>query len=537
MKLSSIQHLELHPISNIQQPVPPFKNFETMLKKLIVLVTLLWSLGACTKDFKTINVNPNAPSSVPLDYLLAQSTLLITGEGGDPGYRSWRTNIIYAAMMMQHMSSVEVGFYRGTVYTFQGDLSAAWFERAYPNSIKNLVNLIELAKADPRNVNILSMARILRVIEMGVLTDVYGDVPYSEAGYGAITGTFSPKYDPQKDIYADLLKELEEAGNALSTSAYIPAKADFVFAGDMNKWKRAANSLMLRFAMRMQKVDAAAAQAWAKKATDRGVMAGNDDSFSVKFSNTGAGTNSNPNSWNMISTGRGIVTADNIQWGKTFIDAMKARRDPRLPVISTLKSGDRTAANQVGLPSGVDATTILALPVKERTLYSRPAPNTYALDNPQFVMTYAESELLRAEAIERGWATGTAKQAYDNALVAGVKQINSYGGTLTDADGAAYLAANPYPTSGTLDAKLEAIHTEYWMVTGSLFNHIEAWSNWRRTGLPRLVPVNYPGNETGGQIPRRLRYSQGEYGVNPNIDVANTRQGPDVFMTRIWWDK
>ncbi|MCY7352646.1 MAG: SusD/RagB family nutrient-binding outer membrane lipoprotein [Cytophagaceae bacterium] len=508
-----------------------------MLRKLIVLTALLWTLGACTKDFETINVNPNAPSAVPLDYLLAQSTLLITGEGGDPGYRSWRTNIIYASMMMQHLSSVEVGFYRGTVYTFQGDLSAAWFERAYPNSIKNLVNLIELAKQDPKNVNILSMARILRVIEMGVLTDVYGDVPYSEAGYGALTGTFSPKYDAQKDIYAGMLKELEEAGTALSTTAYIPKTADLVFGGDMTKWKRAANSLMLRFAMRMQKADAPAAQTWAKKATDRGLMASNDDSFSVKFANTGAGNNSNPNSWNMIGTGRGIVTADNIQWGKTFIEAMKTRKDPRLTVVSALKTGDRIAASQLGLPSGTDATMLATLPVNNRSLYSRPAPNMYALNNPQFVMTYAESELLKAEAIERTWATGTAKQAYDNALVAGIKQISSYGGTLTDADGATYLSSNPYPASGTLDAKLEAIHTEFWMVTGSLLNHIEAWSNWRRTGYPKLTPVNYPGNETNGQIPRRLRYSQSEYGVNPGIDVAISRQGADLFTTRMWWDK
>jgi hypothetical protein len=74
-------------------------------------------------------------------------------------------------------------------------------------------------------------------------------------------------------------------------------------------------------------------------------------------------------------------------------------------------------------------------------------------------------------------------------------------------------------------------------MNGSLLNHIESWSNWRRTGLPKLTPVNYPGNETNGQIPRRLRYSQGEYGVNPNIDVANGRQGADLFTTKIWWDK
>ncbi len=511
-----------------------------MFRKIAIVMALILTLGACTKDFETINVNPNRPSSVPLDYLLAQSTLMIAGEGGDPGYRSWRTNIIYAAMMMQHMSSIEVGFYRGTVYTFQGDLSAAWFERAYPNSIKNLVNLIELAKKDPKNVNITSMARILRVIEMATLTDIYGDVPYSEAGYGALTGVFSPKYDEQKAIYADMLKELDEAGAALSTSAYIPTASDFVFGGDMTKWKRATNSLMLRLAMRMQKADAAAAQSWAKKAVDRGLMNNNDDTFSLKYVvGTTAGANSNPNSWNMAAIGRGIVTADNIQWSKTYIDAMTRRKDPRLSVVSALKSGDTTPEKQLGLPIGTDATMLGALagPLNSRANYSRPAPNMYALGNSYHIMTYAESELLKAEAIERTWATGTAKTAYDNALVAGVQQLNVYGGTITAAQAAAYLAANPYPASGTIDAKMEAIHTELWMTTGATLNHMEAWNNWRRTGYPKLTPVNYPGNETNGQIPRRLRYSQGEYGVNPGIDVANTRQGPDLFTTRMWWDK
>ena len=507
-----------------------------MLRKIVLFVAFVFSLNSCTEDFESINVNPNAPSQVPIDYLLAQATLQITGEGGDPGYRSWRTNFIYASMMMQQMSSIEVNFYRGTVYTFQGDLSAAWFERAYPNSIKNLVNLIEVAKKDAKNVNILSMARILRVIELGLLTDIYGDVPYSEAGYGALTGIFSPKYDPQKDIYADILKELEAAGSAMSAASYMPAKSDFIFAGDVNKWKRAANSLMLRFAMRMQKVDAAGAQAWAKKAIDRGLMNANDNSFSVKFENTGSGNNANPNSWNMTPQGRGIVTADNIQWGKTFIDLMKSRKDPRLAVISTLKSGDKTPVNQIGLPIGHDAAMLAKVTPSDRTQYSRPAPNMYALNNPQFVMTFAESELLRAEAIERGWATGSGKDAFDAGVIAGVTQINSYGGSVSTADAQAYLAANPYP-SGSLDTKLDAIHTEHWLVNGSHLNHIESWSNWRRTGLPKLTPVNYPGNETNGQIPRRLRYSQGEYGVNPNIDVANGRQGADLFTTKVWWDK
>ncbi|GAB3255452.1 SusD/RagB family nutrient-binding outer membrane lipoprotein [Larkinella harenae] len=506
-----------------------------MLRKILIVSTLLFTLGACTKDFETINVNPNTPSSVPLDYLLSGATLHIPGSAGDPGYKSWRANFIYASTVIQQMSSVEVGFYRGTVYTYQGDLSEAYFVNSYPNSIKNLVNLISLAKADPKNVNILSMARILRVVEMAVITDLYGDVPYSEAGLGYLDGNFSPKYDAQKDIYADMLKELEEASKALSASSYIPKAADFIYAGDLDKWKRGANSLMLRLAMRMQKVDPTNAQAWAKKAIDGGIMASNDDSFLIKFSDTGAGTNSNSNSWN-LGAGRGIANGNNIQWASTFIDAMKNRKDPRLTVIAALKNGDRTVAKQRGIPPGTDATSLKNLPETNLDNYSRVAPNMYVLANPYFIMTHAEARLLKAEAIERGWATGNAKAEFEAGQSAGVNQLTSYGGTIPAAEVTAYAAANPYP-AGSLAEKMTAIHTEMWAITGSVLNHIEGWSNWRRTGIPVLTPVNYPGNETNGQIPRRLRYPQGEPGINPNIQQAITRQGPDLFTTRIWWDK
>ena len=506
-----------------------------MLRKLLIITSLLFTLGACTEDFEKINVNPNKPSAVPLDYLLSESILYIPGSAGDPGYKAWRANFIYASTVIQQMSSVEVGFYRGTVYTYQGDLSEAYFVNSYPNSVKNLVNLITLAKADAKNVNILSMARILRVVEMSIITDLYGDVPYKEAGLGFLNGIFSPKYDAQKDIYADMLKELEESGKAFDANAYIPATADFMFGGDLNKWKRATNSLMLRLAMRMQKVDPANAQAWAKKATDGGIMASNDDTFAIKFSNTGAGTNSNANSWN-LGAGRGIAAGNNIQWASTFVDAMKNRKDPRLTVVSALKNGNRAIASQRGVPPGTDPAILKTLSEANLDNYSRVAPNMYALENPFFIMTHAEARLLKAEAIERGWATGTAKTEFDAGQAAGVRQLTSYGGTIADADVAAYTTANPYP-SGDLTAKMNAIHTEMWLITGSTLNHIEGWSNWRRTGYPVLTPVNYPGNETNGQIPRRLRYPQGEPGINPNIQEAITRQGPDLFTTRIWWDK
>lgn len=510
-----------------------------MLKKITICLALLAGAGACTNDFEEINVNPNAPSNVPVDYLLGQSQLLVTGSASGPASKSWRANFGYAACLIQQMSSVDATFYKGSFYTFLGEINSAFFDNSYTYAVKSIVNLVDVAAKDPKNVNVLSMARILKVMEFSRTTDLYGDIPYFEAGKGFIESNFSPKYDAQQAIYMDMLKELEEAGNAFDAARYIPKAADYLYGGDLDKWKRAANSLMLRLAMRIQKVDAANAQVWAKKAIDRGLITGNDETILVKYSNTGAEINSNPNSWILGPSGSNVTNIPNagVQWAKTLIDMMKTRQDPRLPVISMLKNGDNTAANQRGLPNGTDAVGLAALDEKNLDNYSRPATNAIGIALPWIYMTYAETQLLKAEAIERGWATGFAKAAFEAGQAAALAQMSVMGGSITPAQASAYAAKNPYPESGTLAAKMNAIHTEVYLISASTFNHIEGWANWRRTGYPELTPVNYIGNDTNGQIPRRLRYPLSEEGINPNFKAAIDRQGPDLFMTRIWWDK
>ena len=192
-----------------------------MIRKIIVFTALVFTLGSCTKDFEGVNINPNSPSSVPLNYQLSQSLLYIGGSAGDPGYATWRGNLIYALPNTQMFSSLST-FYAGDKYLYQADLSEAYFNTQYPNSIKNQVDIIDRAKADPKLVNTLSIARILRVLQMSIITDLYGDVPYSQAGLGYLDVNFSPKYDAQKDIYADMLKELTEAGAALNAGAENP---------------------------------------------------------------------------------------------------------------------------------------------------------------------------------------------------------------------------------------------------------------------------------------------------------------------------
>ena len=512
-----------------------------MIRKISILLLMIATLASCTKDFKKINIDPNNSPAVPLDYLLGQAQLYIGGSAGDPGYATWRANLIYALPATQMFSSLST-FYAGDKYLYQADLSEAYFVQQYPNSVKGLVDLINQAKDDPKNINILSIARILKVLQMSIITDLYGDVPYSEAGQGFLSNNFSPKYDAQKDIYADMLKELSEAGPALDPSSYIPVKADFVYAGDLAKWKAFANSLMLRLAMRMQKVDPASAESWAKKALDGGVMTSNDETFAIHYANDGGTATINSNSFNLgplEAPTRNEVFKGSIQWSKTLIDMMKARSDPRLSTISTLKSGDMTPANQKGLPNGLDAGLLLAQTGETGSdNYSRPSGILYSATDPYILLPYAEVEFMKTEAIERGWYTGVAATEYAAGQAAAISQlsVNTGAPVISAAMIAAYQAQNPYPVAGTLADKMLAIHTEMFILNASTLNGFEGWANYRRTGLPVLTPTNYPGNATNGTIMRRLIYPTSEQGVNVNYQKAVAAQGPDLFTTRVWWD-
>ncbi|MES2734016.1 MAG: SusD/RagB family nutrient-binding outer membrane lipoprotein [Bacteroidota bacterium] len=513
-----------------------------MIRTIVAMLTLAVVLGACTKDFEKINIDPNRPVQVPLDFLLGQTQLQIAGSANDPGYKTWRGNFIYAATISQQMASAN-SFYAGDKYLYDANNSGAYFVDSYANAIKNLVNLIDQAKKDPKNVNILSVARILKAFQTHLITDLYGDVPYSEAGLGYLQQNFSPKYDLQKDIYADMLKELDEAGKALTTSAAFPPTADFVYGGDLNKWKKFANSLMLRLAMRMQKADPATAQTWIKKAIDGGVMESNDDSFAIKHT-AGAIYSNNSNSFTLgtFAGSRNVNALDNILWSKTLIDLMKSRNDPRLNIIASVADGDMAPAKQKGLPNGYDNST--GTPHSLATFgdpnlknYSRPSPLMIDANDPNIFLAYAETRFLTAEAIERTWVAGVAASEYQKGQEAALAILQLYDPLATITNTAAYTAANPYPIAGTLADKLTQIHSEMFILTASTLNFYEGFANYRRTGIPNLVPVNYPGNQTGGQIPRRLRYPQTEAAVNPNYTIANDRQGGDSFLSKVWWDK
>ena len=156
------------------------------------------------------------------------------------------------------------------------------------------------------------------------------------------------------------------------------------------------------------------------------------------------------------------------------------------------------------------------------------------LEAPAFLLTYAQTQLLLAEAAQRGWTPGNPATFYNAGVTAHMQQLADYAATaaVPAADITAYLQKNPYdPARG-----LEQINTQYWLA--SLLNGPEAFANFRRSGFPDLPPNPYPGREIKGSFIRRLSYPDAEISVNAeSLNAAIARQGADNLDTRVWWDK
>ena len=490
-----------------------------MKKILLTFFALSLVLSSCEfdKGFEELNVNPAKASQIDVANKFA-SVILQTSGGR---YENWRASLIYQSVMIQHFSST-AGYWSGDRYFRNDGYATSLWDRYYPSAVKEIEDIKAQLTSEGNSGSEMGMTRILRVFIYSRLTDLHGDIPYSEAGQGYTNGILKPKYDAQQDIYMDMLKELEAAVAQLGSSTTMGA-GDIMFQGNMAKWKAWGNSMMLRLAMRLTKADSATAKAWAEKAVAAGTMTSNDHIAMVQHTDGPAGINKN---------GHGEVwQADgNARMSKTFMDWMSD--DPRLTVLAQRTSDGSTAvADLIGMPNGSDGNSI-----PDNSIYASLNDDLKGVDVPMVFHSYAEVRLLKAEMAFRGWSVpGDAKTHYEAGVKAAMQMLGTiYPKTtaISDAQVATYLAAKPYDAA----RGWEMISEQYWAAT--LLNEYESFNNWRRTGYPTLTPVNYDGNVTGGTIPRRLIYPVSEQNTNgDNYSAAVARQGADNFTTRIWWDK
>lgn len=516
-----------------------------MKKRLYIIVAafsiFVTVLPSCNKESLTDLNTPLNSVNYPIPAYLFTGALL----------NMPKDNYSVLAQGMQYFSTYkEVPAIGDKYYSFNGTIADF---SVYTNQLNRLYQLNQAVQA-PELINQRAMVRILRVYTYHQLTDVAGDVPYFNAVKGE-EGNLSPKYDPQRDIYLDMFKELNEAALSFDASKPTFGANDLFYKGDVSKWKKFAYTMMLRLGMRLTKVEPELAKTWVQKAIAGGVMTSDADIAKIQYSNSSGGMNVKIQASYLNGNYINPQDEDNVEGGKyaaTFINKLKSTNDPRLPVISVVwvkQPGSNTyvADNNPAIQKGMVSGSLNTRPVNFGT-YSEPSPLVLNVAAPIVILGPAEAYLLIAEAALRGWHNGmTAKEAYEKGVRAGMTQwaqwpaVAPSSNIIPSAQIDAYIAANPYKENGSFEEQLQQISEQKWI---SMFgDDYEVYANWRRTGYPVLSPVNYPGNVTGGKMFRRLSIPISENLTNQaNYLEALKRQGfsestGDNLLTRVWWDK
>jgi hypothetical protein len=421
-----------------------------------------------------------------------------------------------------------------------GNTTPVW-TNFYRNVLKQTVDAVQKTKDDNNRTNLYNEARIWKAYAFMILTDTYCDIPYTEAAQGFISGTIQPKYDKQELIYKDILKELDEATAALDASKP-PSSGDILYGGDIIKWKRFGNSLLLRAAMRLTKVAPDVAKTYVAKAVAGGLMQSNSDNAALRHTSLF-------NNW--IAVHLTAREKANFYLAQPFVDYLKNNNDPRLRSIAYRHVGAKSGAEQaaprttsdpalqIGMPMGYDdvsiKNTFATYGVASLYDYSQVNLNTILkVTSPEYHVTYSQTQLLLAEAVVRGWATGDANQLFQSGIRAHMQQMAEYDASAAISEPAiqTYLSANTL----NISTAYEQINTQYWVA--SFMNGPELFANFRRSGYPALTKNPYPGSEITGDFIRRMPYPDSEIITNStNLNAAIAVQGKNDLNTRVWWDK
>ncbi|HMQ60682.1 MAG TPA: SusD/RagB family nutrient-binding outer membrane lipoprotein [Flavilitoribacter sp.] len=506
------------------------------MKKLFqysaIAVSLLF-FSACDNGFDELNTNETSPISINPAFLLNNAIINTSFTTG---------TAIYEMGIVQQLISPNSGVLTGANYNQDNrNATQTMWQRYYQSVIRNTRVVISEAGQLPGRNNLIQMARIWQAYAFMVMTDTYGDVPYSDAGKGFSDQVFLPKYDAQQAIYTDIIRELTEATAALDGAQAIET-ADVMYAGNVDQWRKLGYSLLLRAGMRLSKIDQGTAQQTVQKAFQGGVITANTDNCVIRHDNN----YQNANGAMLNST-----EANNFYLAEPFVKFLKDNNDPRLKAIAVRYVGAKSGpeqkgdiastdpADQIGMPMGNDNSTIamVAANLGLASFYDftqADRTRVVSVAAPMFLVTAAQNQLLLAEAANRGWINGNAETLYNAGVRAHMEQMAAYSANsaVASSDIDAYLSANPFIAGKAL----EQINTQYWVA--SFLNGPEAFANFRRSGFPQLAPNPFPGKDIKGDFIHRLTYPNSEISVNnDNLKAAVARMGPDDLDTKVWWDK
>ena len=435
-------------------------------------------------------------------------------------------------------------------------LKDGWVASSYTESYSTVVPLWQdlKGKTETQFPEVFALAQILKISAWHKATDMFGPIPYKEAGKGLIT----VPYDSQEEVYKSMFKELSDAIEVLTkyadngNSKLLP-NADAVYAGDVHKWVVYANSLMLRLAMRVYYADAALSKKYALQAVNHsyGVMKTKDDEAKME---RGASLEFKNNLDVLINQ------YNECRMGSSMLAYLGGYQDPRLPKYFNTSTVSQavtvgTYGKYSGVPTGHDVSSNDAFRDS-----SRPAITS---TTPTYWMRASEVYFLLAEAALHGFAVGgTAESLYEKGIEMSFEENGIASSEVAD-----YMSSGLKPSaysfhltnpgvnvdvpavteattawSGTDEEKLEKIMIQKWIALYP--NGQEAWTEFRRTGYPKLhsVVTNYSNGEVDSEVGiRRMRFPTNK--STSAEDIANLesarkllRGGLDKAGTRLWWD-
>jgi Starch-binding associating with outer membrane len=509
---------------------------KNIIRNLITPIALLF-LNSCDKGFDELNTNETLATAINPVFILNTAS-------SNCSYTT--SSISYDASIVQQMITPNEGVIAGANFNQNIPfVTVQTWQKYYRTVVRHTQDVIAQTKDQPTRSNLYNMSRILQAYAYMVLTDTYGDIPYTDAAKGYPNLITSPKYDSQQSIYAGIIKELTEATAALDANKTIET-ADILYGGNILNWRKFGNSLLLRAGMRLSEVDAAQAKQIVSKVAQNPLIETNAENGMIKHDALYL---------NPLGNLLNATEAANFYLAAPFVDYLKRTADPRLSAIAVryvgAKSGSEQIASransvasaQVGMPFGFNNSTISTEVAKNgfASFYEfTQADRTRVTKNtaPSFLVTASQTQLLLAEAAQRGWISGTPAATYfSRGIRLNMEQMaqNDVRSTVAEADIATYLAKTPLVTA----TALEQINDQYWIA--SFLNGHEAFANFRRSGFPRLTPNPFSGKSIKGQFINRLSYPDTEVSVNKaNLDAAIANQklnGADDLDTKVWWDK
>jgi hypothetical protein len=501
------------------------------LKSALAIATgsfLLLGSG-CKKleDFGDTNENPLG-STAPITAALltnVESQLGALAQSVRPAlYVQYLAETQYTEVSLYQEPKLDfAGTYSGPLY----DLQSIIDRNSGPDAVKYAPS--------GSNANQIAVATILKTYIIWTITDRWGDVPYSEALKGA--ANFFPKYDPQEEIYPQMLAELKSAVTMFDGG--LAVKGDVLYDGNETQWKKFANTLRMQIAQRMSnKAPTTAAAEFALAATDPGgIITSNADNLVSNY----PGGSAYRHPWYDLYDGR-----TDYALSKTLGD-----------ILSNMGDGRRAAYGTGGatFPYGLTRAQATSLP----TSYAKVLADSKRTDNaPAVISSAAYSLLTLAEGMERGWVPGgtagyaSAADAYNAGITASFEQWGIAGAAVyivspqanyaTGTGGGTGVGVNTFgsipATSNAVTANaLERIYLQKYL---ALFpDGIQAWSEWRRTGIPAIKPTTNAINSPGFQIPTRYVYGQAEYSLSPDQLAEAVARLPlgDVMNEFVWWDR